>query len=76
MNGFKGFHQRGHPGPAPTVQCDAPTGPDQAGQGDQHSTHAWSRHTLEERRLKKRDEYFRSLVELEAELLHEVERDA
>jgi hypothetical protein len=76
LNGFKAFHHRGNPEPALTVRGDSHSRQVQPSHGDQHPSHAWSRHILEVRRLQKRDECFRGLVELEAELLHEVERDA
>jgi hypothetical protein len=73
LSGFKVFHHRSDPGPAPKSREDATREPNH---GDEHSSRNWSRHPLEERRSKRRDECFRGLVELEEELVHEVERDA
>jgi hypothetical protein len=73
LHSFKPFHHRNHFSPAPTAGDDSSSGPDQSGSEGQHLPHPWSRHTWEERRSKKRDASFRDLVELEAELLHEVE---
>ena len=73
LSGFKVFHHRNDSGPAPTSPDDAAWGPNH---GDERSSRTWSRHPLEERRSKKRDECLRGLVELEEELVHEVERDA
>lgn len=39
-------------------------------------THIWPLHRLEARRIRRRDECFRGLIDLEAQLQHEVERDA
>jgi hypothetical protein len=73
LNGFIPFHHRDHSSLAPTPDDDSSSGRYRTGTGDQHLPHPWSKHTWEERRSKKRDASFRDLVELEAELLHEVE---
>ena len=72
FNGLKVFHHRSDAGdesPAenPSSEHSAPGFP------IPHPIHGWPRHPLEERRSKKRDESFRGLIELEAELEHEVD---
>jgi hypothetical protein len=74
FNGLRVFPHRA------IVNAESPVDDSAAGQsvpdyGIHHPSHGWPRHPLEERRSKKRDECFRGLVELEAELLHEVERE-
>lgn len=54
---------------------DAPAKPGNSG-GAPILPLGFTLHPLAERRMKKRDECFRGLVELEAELLREVEREA
>jgi hypothetical protein len=75
LNGFKPFHHRDHATPGATVRDESPSRRNPADTGEQHVPHPWSRHTWEERRSRKRDESLRDLAELEAELLHEVERE-
>ncbi len=72
FNGLRVFHHR--PSTSPESPVDDPSsGPSDPGFGILHPPHGWPRHPLEERRSKKRDESFRDLIELEAELEHEVD---
>jgi hypothetical protein len=75
LSGFKVFHHRSNPGPVPAVQDEPQAVHDTTGHGNQHPPHVWSKQHLDERRSRKRDECLRGLVELEAELRHEVEPD-
>lgn len=74
FNGLRVFHHRWSVNPESSVD-DPGSGSSTAGFGIPLPTHGWPRHPLEERRSKKRDESFRGLVELEAELEHEIEGD-
>lgn len=67
LHGLKIFHHLGDSDSSPVSTVDHPA--------ERHALHAWSWHVWEERRLKRRDECLRGLAELEAELLHEVERE-
>jgi hypothetical protein len=74
FNGLRVFHQRSGESPTHTAADDPTSSQGASGEGLHHVPHVWSRHPLEERRSKKRNECFRGLIELEAELEHEVER--
>jgi hypothetical protein len=74
FNGLRVFHHRSGVDPAHTAVDDPTSALGAPGEVFHHVPHVWSRHPLEERRIKKRDECFRGLMELEAELVHEVER--
>ena len=76
FHGLRVFHHRSGSGPDHTA-VDSPTSASGATDDElQHRSHVWTRHSLEERRSKKRDESFRGLMELEAELVYDVEREA
>lgn len=72
FNGLKVFHHRSELD-SESAADDPSSEPSSASSGAPHPTHGWPRHPLEERRSKKRDESFRGLIELEAELEHDVE---
>ena len=75
FNGLRVFHHRSVIGPKSTGADDPTSTEAVPGDGIHHLPLGWTRHPLEERRSKKRDECFRGLMELEAEFVHEVERE-